>query len=114
MTAQEQETEIVAAVQNWHPGTQQRKYHVCLGCGGTQYKGSGIHCPVYYKVYSATTRWVILPEFAGGNKRLHQQLPINNSSQPVTNAIHLQLPQGDHLQLYNIAGNKAELAPISR
>ena len=46
-----------------------------------------------------------------GKERLHQQAPISNSSQPAANAIHLQSPQGDHIQLYNITADMAEPAP---
>ena len=45
MVAQEQEREMVAAICNPQSGAQQRKYHTCPGCGGTQHKGDRIHCP---------------------------------------------------------------------
>ena len=38
MAAQEQETEMVAAVRNPQSGAQQRKYHTYPGCGGAQHK----------------------------------------------------------------------------
>lgn len=45
--AQEQETEIVAAVYSPQPRTQQRKSHVCLGCDRAQHKDGCTYCPVY-------------------------------------------------------------------
>ena len=59
----------------------------------------------------ATTRWVILPEFVEGKRGPHQQVPISNSSQPAANAVRLQSPQGDYIQLYNITGDRVEPAP---
>ena len=44
-------------------------------------------------------------------QRPHQQVPLNDSSQSAANAIRLQSPQGDHIELYNIIGNKDKPAP---
>ena len=49
MTAQ---TEMVAAVRSPQSEAQQRKYHTCPGCGGTQHKGGRIHYPAYDRICS--------------------------------------------------------------
>ena len=108
--AQEQELEmvVVVVVNNLQPGAKQRRYHICLGCGGTQHKGGCIHCPAYEKVCSCCHKVSHFARVCRSKERPHQQVPINNSSQPTANIISLQSPQGDHIQLYNIAGNKVE------
>ena len=108
MTAQEQVIEMVVVVNNLQPGAKQRRYHICLGCGGTQHKGGCIHCPAYEKVCSCCHKVSYFARVCRSKERPHQQVPINNSSQPIANIISLQSPQGDHIQLYDIAGNKAE------
>ena len=111
MVVQEQETDMVATLHSPQLGAQQRKSHACPGCGGTLHKGGHIHCPAYDKVCSCCHK---VGHFAGvcrSKQRSHQQVPINDSSQPTANAIRLQSPQGDHIQLYNIIGSKAEPAP---
>ena len=49
------------------------------------------------KSVPAVIRWAILPVFAAADRDQHQQVPLNDSSQPTANAIHLQSPKGDHI-----------------
>ena len=108
MVVQEQETDMVAKLHNRLPRAQQRKSHTCPGCGGTLHKGGRIHCPAYDKVCSCCHKVGHFARVYRSKQRSHQQVPLNDSSQPTANAIRLQ---SDHIQLYNITGSKAEPAP---
>ena len=75
------------------------------------HKGGHIYCPAYDKVCSCCHKVGHFARVCRSRQRPHQQVPLNDTSQPTANAIHLQSPQGDHIQLYNITGRKAEPAP---
>lgn len=89
---------MVAAVYNSQPGTQQKSI-ICVQHVVIHIVRVAI-CTAQHMTKSATaaTRWVILPQFAGTG-RTKQRVPISNNSQPVTNTVCLQSPQGDHIQL---------------
>ena len=111
MVVQEQETDMVAIFRNPQLGAQQRKSHACPGCGETLHKGGHIHCPACDKVCSCCHKVGHFARVCRSRQRSHQKVSLNDSSQPTANAIRLQSPQGDHIQLYNTTGSKAEPAP---
>ena len=97
MIVQEQGTEMVAKYRDPQPGVQQRKFHTCLRYGGAQHKGGCIHCPVYDKFCSCCQKVGHFTRVCRSRQRPHQQVPLNDSSQPAGNTIHLQSLQGDHI-----------------
>ena len=109
--AREQETEVVAALHNPQLPTQQGRPHTCPGCGGAQHKGGRVHCPAYDKACSNCHKVGHFARVCRSKQRLQQQAQNNSNPHPSANAIRLQPPQGDHIQLYNIKGDKAEPAP---
>ena len=111
IVARDQESEVIAAFQNPHTPGQQRRPQICQGCGGTQHKGGRIHCPAYNKACSACHKMGHFARVCRSKQKPHQQTPGDDILHPSTNAIRLQPLQGDHIQLYNIAGDKGEPAP---
>ena len=110
MIVDEEETDLVATLHNPQPWAQQRKSHACSGCGRALHKGGRIHCSAYDKVLSCCHKVGHFARVCMVKQRSYQHLPLNDSSQPTANAIRLQSPQGDHIQLYNVIGNKADPA----
>ena len=89
MVVQEQETNMVATLHNPQPETQQRKSYICPGWGGTLHKGGRIYCPAYDKVCSCCHKVGHFARVCRSKQRSHQQVPLNDSSQPTANAIRL-------------------------
>ncbi len=107
IVAWDQEPKVIAAFQNPHTPGQGRP-RICQGCGGAQHKGGRIHCPAYQKACSACHKVGHFARVCRSKQKLHQQASGNDTLHSSTNVIHLQPLQGDHIQLYNIAGDKAE------
>ena len=76
-------------VANSSPGAQQRKYHKCPGCGGTQQKGGRFHCPAYDRICSCCHKVGHFARVCRSKERPHQQVPISNSSQPAAMQVSL-------------------------
>ena len=108
---QEHDTEAISVLHYPQPSQQRGKPHVCQRCGGAQHKGGRIHCPAYDKSCSMCHKVGNFGRVCRSKQKSQQQTPTNDSTSLSANAIRLQQQQGDHIQLYNIIGDKAEPAP---
>ena len=73
-------------------------------------KVATFHAQHMTKSVHTATRWVILQKLPGEKKGSTSKYQLIAALNPATNAICLQSPQRDHIQLDNITGDKAEPA----
>ena len=76
-----------------------------------QHMGGRARCPAYDKACPSCHKVGHFARVCRSKQQPHQQPLTNDNPQPTANAIRLQSPQDDHIQLYGIAGSKAEPAP---
>ena len=110
MIVDEEETDLVAALHNPQPGHNKGNLMHVQDVEEHCIRVAAFTAQHMTKSVLAVIRWAILPEFAGSN-RGHTSTYHLMIAQPTANAIRPQSPQGDHIQLYNITGNKADPAP---
>ena len=109
--ARKHRTDIVAQGEAIAALRQQQASHqvtslTCPGCGANRHKGGRAQCPGYDQKCALCRK---IGHFARVCRSKRQTNPP--TTQASTNAIHIQSPEANHPQLYNIKDNAAEAAP---
>ena len=101
-----QGTDVIAALHK----PQQSRSALCPGCGGAHHREGHSQCPAFDQICSFCHK---VGHFARICRSKHKQPASTPATTPQisANAIRVQSQQGNHIQLYNIVGNKTEPAP---